>query len=82
MTGNDASICNGPFTYGTAQLADVAGRKLSRATENTDAIGQRASPSPRVSAVTGKYLKSYYILGSTTKLASWTAPGVSLLVVR
>ena len=32
--------------------------------------------------VTGKCLESYYILGSRTKLASWTAPGVSLLEAR
>ena len=38
MTGSDAGTCNGPFAYGTAQLADVAGRKLSRVTENPEAI--------------------------------------------
>ena len=32
--------------------------------------------------VTGQTIKSYYILGSRTKLASWTAPGVCLLVLR
>ena len=47
-----------------------------------DAISQRASPLPRVSAVTGEREQSYYILGSRTKLASWTAPGVSLLDLR
>ena len=34
MTGNDVGTCSGPFAYGTAQLVDVAGRKLSRVTEN------------------------------------------------
>ena len=32
--------------------------------------------------VTGQTFKSYYILGSTTKLASWTAPGVTFLGFR
>ena len=32
--------------------------------------------------VTAQIIKSYYILGSTTKLASWTAPGVTFLVAR
>ena len=54
MSGNDVGTCSAPFAYGTAQLVDVAGRKLSRVTETPDAIGHRASPSPRVSAVTGE----------------------------
>ena len=29
--------------------------------------------------MTGQIIKSYYILGSTTKLASWTAPGLTFL---
>ena len=32
--------------------------------------------------VTGQTVKSYYILGSTTKLASWTAPGATFLDSR
>ena len=32
--------------------------------------------------VTGQTVKSYYTLGSRTKLASWTAPGVTFLGSR
>ena len=41
--------------------------------------GPRAKQKYRV---TGQVLKSYYILGPSTKLASWTAPGVTFLEAR
>ena len=59
-----------PAPSQTQRLAAMRRRQLGRPATK---LGYR---------VTGQTFKSYYILGSTTKLASWTAPGVNLLQAR